>query len=331
MTPDVMQGDMAEAIAPFAAVLERDEFREALERVCLARWRCRPLSEPRVTPLRSHRRRCTFDVEVPTEHGGQHLIAKAYARDRSDVFQYMVDLAHAGFGPDTECSIPQPFEHLSSLGVRLEERVPGPSMKDIITTGDADEWTASAERCGHWLGRFHRVAPRSGSPAGILGELSSARQASTRMTDDRARFAGKARALLEGLDAATPSADAGLRCAGHGSYMPDHVIVSGRRAAVIDLDEYDVADPARDVAWFLVSLRRRAIQLLGARYALDAAAAAFVQAYVAAGPTDALHHLPFYQALECMHRARRDLYKQSTPLPEWTEFMLDEGLRALAS
>src|SRR5713101_3601684 len=265
MTPDVVRGDMADAIAPFAAVIDQDEFREALERVCLERWRCRPLSAPRVTPLRSHRRRCTFEIEVPTERGWQHVIAKAYTHDRSDVFRYMEVLAHEGFGPETECSIPQPFEHLSSLCVRLEERVPGPSMKDIIGTGGADEWTAAAERCGHWLGRFHSEAPQSGQPADVLGELSRARQASGRMTDAGERFAGKARALLEGLDASAPPASAGIHRAGHGSYMPDHVIVSGRRTAVIDLDEYDVADPARDVAWFLVSLRRRAIQLLGAR------------------------------------------------------------------
>jgi len=329
MTPDVARGDMADAIAPFAAVIARDEFREALERVCLARWGCRPVSEPRVTPLRAHRRRCTFEIELPTERCGQHVIAKAYAHDRSDVFRYMQVLAHDGFGPDTECSIPQPFEHLSSLRVRLEERVPGPSVKDIITTGSADDWTAAAERCGHWLGRFHSEAPRPGNPADVPGELSRARQAGARMSDTGEQLARKARALLGALEAAAPAAGAGVPCAGHGSFMPDHVIVRGRRTAVIDLDEYDVADPARDVAWFLVSLRRRAIQLLGARYALDGAAVAFVQAYVAACPKDALNHLPFFQALECMHRARRDLYKQSTPRPEWAEFMLDEGLRAL--
>ncbi len=330
MTPDVVRGDMADAIALFAAVIDQDEFREALERVCLARWRCRPLSEPRISPLRSHHRRCTFEIEVSTERGWQHVIAKAYAQDRSDVFRYMEVLAHEGFGPETDWSIPQPFEHLSSLRVRLEERVPGPSVKDIITTGRTDEWTTAAERCGHWLGRFHSTAPRSGNAADVPGELSRARQASARMTEAREPFAGKAQALVERLDAAAPAAGVGVHCAGHGSYMPDHVILSDRRTAVIDLDEYDVADPARDVAWFLVSLQRRAIQLLGARSALDAAAAAFVQAYVATGPKDALRHLPFYQALECMHRARRDLYKQSVPLPERTEFMVDGGLRALS-
>jgi len=328
MMPNVVQGNVADAIAPFAAVLEQAEFREALDRVCLARWRCRPLGEPRITPLRSHRRRCTFAIDVRTERGWQQLIAKAYAQDRSDVFRYMEALTHDGLGSETDCSIPQPFEQLSSLRVRLEERVPGPSMKDIITTGGGEDWTAAAERCGHWLGRFHGAAPQSGNPADFLGELSRARQASVRMTEARERFAGKARALVDGLDAAAPAPDAGGHCAGHGSYMPDHVIVSGRRTAVIDLDEYDVAHPARDVAWFLVSLRRRAIQLLGARFALDDAAAAFRQAYLAAGPKDALQHLPFYQALECMHRARRDLYKEGA-VPEWAEFMIDEGLRAL--
>src|SRR5439155_8295652 len=86
-------------------------------------------------------------------------------------------------------------------------------------------------------------------------------------------------------------------CAGHGRYNPDHILFSGRRTVVIDLDEHDAADPSRDVAGFLVALQRRAIQLLGDRHALVPTADAFVEAYTATAPPGALANLWLYRAL----------------------------------
>ena len=105
--------------------------------------------------------------------------------------------------------------------------------------------------------------------------------------------------------------------------------MSGPRTTVIDLDEYDVADPGRDVAWFVVCLQRLALVHLGSFHALDGPAQHFQESYLSAGNGGVPPHYPFYRALECLHRARRDLYKRVPPVPEWAEIMLDEGLRAL--
>jgi len=57
--------------------------------------------------------------------------------------------------------------------------------------------------------------------------------------------------------------------------------------------------------------------------------AAFIEAYRNTINFDALNHLPFFKAVECLHRAHRDLYKRTLPIPEWSEAMLDEGLSSL--
>jgi len=142
-----------------------------------------------------------------------------------------------------------------------------------------------------------------------------------------ARLRQKAEALLAQLEEAVALAPVVVPCAGHGRYIPDHVLFSGRRTVVIDLDEHDAADPSRDVAGFLVALRRRAIQLLCDRHALDAVPDAFVAAYTASGPPGALANLRLYRALACLSWARRDLDNQN---PELAEFMLDEALRLLS-
>src|SRR3989454_11390124 len=98
-------------------------------------------------------------------------------------------------------------------------------------------------------------------------------------------------------------------CAGHGSYMPEHVIMCGRRTVVIDLDEYDVAAPARDLAWFIVSLERLGLKKRGSLRAHDPSVDAFLDAYRASGPRDASKYIAFYKAAECLHRPGRALLK----------------------
>jgi aminoglycoside phosphotransferase (APT) family kinase protein len=306
-----------------AARLEQEESRDALERVCVVERRWGTGEETRIAPLREHHNRITFDIAVRTTSGWHQLIAKVYTEDRADLFQAMRAVARAGFGPEAEFSIPQAFAYLPALRVRLEEKVDGPSVNDLIETGRPDEWITAAERCGEWLGRFHRAAPRPENGRDLVAKLAHNRDAVTHMPSLRS----KAKALLARLEALVPLAAPVMRCAGHGSYIPNHVILSGPRTIVIDLDDYDAADPSRDVAWFLVSLQRRAIQRLDSPHALDDAAQAFLGAYRASGPRGALDNLPLYRALMCLSRARRDLYKHC---PALAAFMLDQALQLVS-
>jgi len=139
-------------------------------------------------------------------------------------------------------------------------------------------------------------------------------------------FAGKCEQLFRSLQAATPRGSVDAR-AGHGSYIPEHVILSESRTVTIDLDECHVADPSRDVAWFIVSVQRLALTQLGSLKALDDVVNAFLRTYHDSSEPGAARHLPFCRMLECLHRARRDLFKRIPPVPAWAEIMLDEGLR----
>ena len=305
------------------ATLEREEFREALERWCVSEWHSGATQETRIQRIRRHRNRCTVAIVVNSRTGRRELIGKVYADDRADVFATMRRLSRDGFGPESDCSVPTPFSWLPALRVRLEEKIEGSPMNDVIRTGRPADWTAAAERCGEWLGRFHRAAPQPENGHDLAAKLAHNREATTRMT----KLRQKAEVLLAQLEEAAPMDAAVPRCAGHGSFIPDHVILSGQRTVVIDLDEHDTADPSRDVAAFLVALQRRAIKLLAARHALDSAADAFVEAYTTSGPPGAQANLRLYRALACLGRARRDLHKQN---PELAEFMVDEGLRLMS-
>ena len=321
--------DKGAAVSRFAAVLDQGEFRSELDRLCVSEWHWGAPQAVRTQPLKWHRERGTFEIAVETETGWHGVIGKVYDVDRAGVFRTMEAIWRAGFGPEAEFSIPQPFVYLPSVRVLLEEKVQGPSAKESLLNGTPHERIAAAERAGQWLARFHTAAPRLGDAMDIRGKFSRFQQWTDRIMSFGQPLADKGARLFRELEAAAPAPGTVEYCAGHGSYIPEHVFLSGRRTAVIDLDEHDIADPGRDIAWFVVSLQRLALVHLGAFHALDGPARHFLESYLSAGSGGVTAHYPFYRALECLHRARRDLCKRVPPVRKWAEIMLDEGLRAL--
>jgi len=101
------------------------------------------------------------------------------------------------------------------------------------------------------------------------------------------------------------------------------------RTIVIDFDEHDSADPARESIYihcFFEETRTETTEIL---QAFDQVAQSFLEAYAARGPSRALEHLSSYKAALFLHKAQRDLYKWSPPFRERAEIMLDEGFHAL--
>ena len=316
----------AEAVARFAATMDQPGVRDAIDRLVESLWSSRISGEMSLHVLKAHRRRCTFAVAVETGDGTRSLIGKVYDVDRSDVFVAMQSIVQAGFGPSAECAIPVPLAYLPAFHVLLEEKVPGTQAKAIFIDGERDRQIAAARRCGSWLARFHLTAPRLGNVETPEGLVEQVRQWAHQMQSAGGLLADKAESLLRGLEDAAPGPDGPELRAAHGSYMPEHVMLSDHRAVTIDFDDYLVADPAHDVAWFIVFLAALGLKNRGSLRAHDRSVDAFLQAYVGSGPRNALSHLSFYRAVECLHWAYLDLSKR---MPQWSEIMLEEGRRAL--
>src|SRR5437660_12917965 len=84
MKLDLARASADERVAPFAAVLDRDEFRRELDRLCRSRWGTPP--EARARALKRHRLRCTFQIVVRPERGGRTVVAEGCQAARPDVF-----------------------------------------------------------------------------------------------------------------------------------------------------------------------------------------------------------------------------------------------------
>jgi len=320
-------------VTPLQTLLNLAELRGELTNLCQSRnagWG--GLEEVRVRILRLHRaRQCTFAVALKTETGTHDLIGKVYLGDRVEVFEIMEKLWRAGFHAEAEYSIPQPVAYVPSMRLRFEERVEGRSVEEVLVEDGLSEQLAAAQRCGSWLAQFHTTAPRLGKATVLREELASAERWALRLASLGEPFAGKAEAVFQKLVAAASAlAPMELRAA-HGSYQPSHVILAEGRTVTIDWDNFVLADPSRDVAWFLVKLQRLALERLGDHHALESVAETFLWNYVCSGPWEVLARLPVYQALFYMEAAKRDLKSQ---LPQWREqvgIMLDQALRVLSA
>jgi len=315
--------------SPLGAALEGREFNEELDRLCRVEWHYGAVEAVRAKMLRTHKNRCTFDLAIKTAGGLHPMIGKIHDVDRSDIFRAMQDVVHGGFCSDAEFTIGRPLAYFSQSHILLEEKVQGISSKDTLLRGNRVEQRVLAERCGAWLARFHKEAPGLGAFVGPREQLLSHKKWNDAIRKSGEPLAGKCEQLLQRLESVAPAASILPAHAGHGSYMPDHVLSNGNRTIVIDFDEHDSADPARDLSTFIVSLKRLGLKQLNSLQSFDRVAESFLEVYAARGPPNALDHLSFYKAALFLHKAQRDLYKWSPPFRERAEIMLDEGFRAL--
>ena len=293
-------------------------------------WLWGALQEVQIRVLTYHKgSRCTLEIALRTVTGWKYLIGKVYVTDRSDVYSAMEGIRRAGFGQGEEFSIPQPIAFLSPLSLLLQERVQGRRAEDFFLAQNERDWALAAERCARWLARFHARGPRVERVFDANNHLISMERWSWRLAQLGEPFTGKVARLFQGLECRASGLGGMEMCAGHGSYSPGQVILAGDRTVVFDWDGYDLADPSRDVARFIISLHRLGLGRLGSIRALDFAAEVFLKTYMATGRLDVGSRLPFYKAATCLQLAKYNLAHRVPHWREKIEAMLEEGLRIL--
>jgi hypothetical protein len=274
----------------------------------------------------------TAAVEPKSGSGWRELIGKVFAEDRADIYSQMEEIRRAGFEPHAEFGIPRAIAFIPSLRLLLYDKAPGVRARKVIAKSRGTDPAVAAERSARWLARFHARGPRTGRRFALSEQLRTMEQARRGVALHGSPFREKADRLLEQLRAAAQrlaGSELEMR-AGHGTYTPGQVLLADERTLVIDWDNYQVADPAFDVAWFLIELKRMGLKYTGSTSGFQPVADIFLATYVAAADTDVPRRLAFQKAAICLERAKHDVDKQEKPWRERAGAMLDEGLRALA-
>jgi aminoglycoside phosphotransferase (APT) family kinase protein len=316
------------AIPTLHAVLDPAALREHLFRSLPSQ--AMGVEQLQVYPLRHHvGKRCVVEITMQMRQGSLALIGKVYAKDRSDVYKVMEEISRAGFGPSEEFRIPQPTAYLQSLQLLLQQKVEGRPATESFLSDDESDREAAAERCAHWLARFHAIAPPLGPSFELGTYLVLLEQWFHRLALLGEPFADKARTLYKRLEATASELQRTERCTIHGDFSHHQVIFGQNSTVTVDLDNYKLADPARDLAHFMVGLKRLALRCLGSIKALDDPAEIFLSTYAAAHRSDRTTQLGFQKAAICLEHAKHDVHKRASGWRETAEVTLDEGLRIL--
>ena len=317
-------------IPTLAAVLDPAELTKQLSLLSFSEWQWESSQGIQLRVLRWKKAsRCTFEIALNTANGSQELIGKVYAEDRADVYQTMQEIRRAGFDSEAEFAIPRPVSFLAPLRLLLYEKVPGTKAKDLVLSPNESDRILAAERCARWLARFHTIGPRLGRVFHLNDHLIALEGYWRRLADLGRPFADKAGRLFEELKTTASGLGSIEMCPGHGMYTAGQVLLAGDRTVTIDWDGYDVTDPSRDVARFIVALQRLALKKLGSIHDLDVVGEVFLKTYISAGRPDVSGRLPFQKAAICLERAEHDVDKQARGWRERAQVMLDEGLRVL--
>lgn len=290
------------------------------------------VGEVRTTVLKCHPgRRCAFQVILRAGDSSRELIGKVYTKECSSVFEVMAAIRRKGFDDDAEFSIPQPVLYLPNLRLLLVAKVKGTHAAQVFLEGDPREREMAARRSAQWLARFHALR---GIPGGILSSHKMLRKSSRtfkHLVENCPSLESKAQQLLERLEPAWESLLDIPMAPGHGDFVPAHVFLGDDRVVTVDWDSFILSDPSRDVARFLLGIRRLAERHLGSIRALDSCAEIFLDTYLTEGNKHVAKNLPFYMAALCLRQAKRFVRRQRSRWQERAEALLDEGLRALAS
>jgi aminoglycoside phosphotransferase (APT) family kinase protein len=291
--------------------------------------------------LRHHPgKRCVFEIVAPGDRP-RAWIGKVFAVDRADVYRTMEAIRRSGFGAEAEFSIPLPIAYLPELRLLLQEKVAGLPATDLFLAADEAERERIARRCAEWLARFHAAAPLSGPVFDLAQYQLSIERWSQRIDGLGGTLAERAGQLRTQLERALPAiCDIGMRTC-HGSFTHHQVIVANGRIVTFDWDDHVLADPAYDVARFVIGLRRLAFRSLHSIRSLDRVADVFLDTYrtryrsalprgvASSRGTEVTANLPFYAAAICFRLAKKDVRHQSEQWTEKAGATLDEGVRIL--
>jgi hypothetical protein len=205
------------------------------------------------------------------EHGGVNVIGKLY-RDPEEVRK--VSVALSGLYREQYAFVPRPLGLVEAAGLILSEEIrPGPAafpeaaraaaiaaarLHTSVAGVGAGRPNSEADEARRVLERAEVLAAHDGVRSGDVLRVA-------------ARLASR---LMEATpDAYRPS---------HGSFKPSQLLFAADgRLVLTDLDHFALADPARDIGYFLAYLHPTAVWYgrSDARQRFESAAAAFVGSY----------------------------------------------------
>ncbi len=279
-----------------------------------------------VTVLRGHPgSRWTLRYAIRRGEAEITIIAKVYARDRSDVATTLSVLRGRGLGLGQPMQVAAPIAYIPTLRLLLLEEASGETARTALLRGQG----GIGEKIAYWLAAFHAAAAAPLSAPYLQRDpLIKARRWAQALGANVPALGREARNLLAALVEAKPAWLAPPRLV-HGDFSASHVYLAAETTTVIDWDGWKVGDCAEDAGRFIASLHHFAARDPERNEAVTQTARTFARTYQAAVPM-ARGSLAFYEALACLRTAARLTANIAPHRLHHAEALLAAGERALA-
>lgn len=183
-----------------------------------------------------------------TAADGSAVVVKVYTGFLGETaFQNMTALWRSSFGRRRRPpGLPKPIEYVplpgADRGALVMEHL---EAQTLLELGTLEEHLESAMRLAADLHRSGVAAPRLRSAKKLV---RSVRRKVVRVMALAPRFGPDLARVAEALEASRPRDAELVPC--HGDFSPRNVLVGNARHVLIDWDRLQLADPARDVAYF---------------------------------------------------------------------------------
>ncbi len=193
------------------------------------------------TRLDSHGDRVTLSLATRT---GVPVVAKLYPSGEGEAaYVNMQELWRSSFGE--RCRPPgllRPIDYLPDIGVLVMERVEGRPLAGLDLSN-----RALVEGATRLVASLHRCDARPSTRRDWTRVVRSVARKADRVAGIMPQFADVFREVAEALGSTRPEDQELAPC--HGDFSPQNVLVAADRVTLIDWDRFQLADPARDIAY----------------------------------------------------------------------------------
>ena len=262
--------------------------------------------------------RCVFRYTLQTPSGKQVFYGKSFSGGAEKLMNTLMDLHKSSQENEDMPQISAPVAVWPEMEMILQTAVPdGIEFTQFIydqahEASDRENWIVKAGRA---LGEFHNDATAPGETKTVYDDLQDLQEYTVIIAKVRPDLAVKYEEVIQLILTKVDHFKEPKPLAGHGAMRTDQFILQGDRLAMIDLDGYCRANPARDLGNFLAYLCWKAVRQPEHAEFIERAGRAFLEGYLTVQGDIDERWLSVYQAASLLKIAGRRF--RSLTYREW--------------
>jgi hypothetical protein len=278
-----------------------------------------------VTPIRyKPGLRCTLRYDLSTSAGPQPYFGKLLAQNSERLMRVISTLYQASQMIPEMPRIAQPIAYWPELGMVIQSAITGAELHQYAFDVQVDmakrqRWMTMAGASLAALHNFtlHDFTGADGLRRTLWDDLSDLREYSAHLEIAEPELAARFDQAIDDLATSAQGRTEVAPVASHGALRTDQFMIEHDLLALIDLDSFCWANPARDIGNLLAYLRWKAMRQPHYATFIERAERAFLAGYATVRALPAKEWLVHYQAvvlLKIVGRRFRNLAVQEWPL-----------------